>query len=238
MSFDLLAPHYRWMEALLAGELLQHCRTRWMSEIAPPRRALLVGEGPGRMLEACVKTWPGCAFTVIDSSSRMIEQARKRWRQQNDKAAVEFIEADLRTWPAPTGAYDLVVTNFFLDCFAPVELEWVINKLGAASAPSSAWLVSDFQVPRDGWRRIRAQIVLALAYGFFRMATDITAHRISSPDDGLQSAGFALQRREYFNFGLLHADLWRRVAPIKNRDSAASIRQARHSHRDANATMA
>ena len=76
MSFNRLAPHYRWMEAVLAGGVLQQCRTRWLAEVRTPRRALLAGEGPGRMLEACVQAWPECEFTALDSSNGMIERAR------------------------------------------------------------------------------------------------------------------------------------------------------------------
>src|SRR5439155_22241467 len=33
MSFDTLAPHYRWMEFILAGKKLQRCRTAFLDEI-------------------------------------------------------------------------------------------------------------------------------------------------------------------------------------------------------------
>ena len=44
MSFDLLAPHYRWMEFILAGEKLQRCRTAFLDELPAARNILLVGE--------------------------------------------------------------------------------------------------------------------------------------------------------------------------------------------------
>ncbi|HXC98086.1 MAG TPA: hypothetical protein VN048_02010, partial [Verrucomicrobiae bacterium] len=36
-DFDLLAPHYRWMEWLLAGPKLHRCRTAFLPAIPPPR---------------------------------------------------------------------------------------------------------------------------------------------------------------------------------------------------------
>lgn len=210
MSFDRLAPHYRWMEAVLAGNVLQRCRTRWLSEVRTARRALLVGEGHGRMLEVCAEALPNCGFTVLDSSAGMMEQAKQRWRRRGRGHAATFVTCDLRDWPVEEAAFDLVVTNFFLDCFAPNELKTVIVKLGSAAAPSASWLLSDFTIPEAGWRRLRAWMVLALAYGFFRVATGISARRVTPPDEHLGATGFSLCRREEFNHGLLRADLWRR----------------------------
>ena len=55
MSFDLLAPHYRWMEWVLAGEKLQRCRTAWLEVLPAPARVLILGEGNGRFLEALMR---------------------------------------------------------------------------------------------------------------------------------------------------------------------------------------
>lgn len=208
MSFDRLARHYRWMEAVLAGGLLQRCRVRWFSEVRDASRVLLAGEGNGRMLEACASAFPSCSFTVLDQSARMLAQGRRRWERLGGKQAILFQQADLRDWRIDQPDFDLVVTNFFLDCFSPEELTRVIANLSAAASPEARWLVADFTVPPGGWRRARARVVLALAYRFFRLATGISARRITSPDEALREAGFVLRRREHFNHDLLHADLW------------------------------
>jgi hypothetical protein len=43
-DFDRLAPHYGWMESLLAGRKLQRCRAAFLHAIPPPRRALVAPE--------------------------------------------------------------------------------------------------------------------------------------------------------------------------------------------------
>lgn len=221
MSFDRLAPHYRWMETLLAGTVLQQCRTRWLAEIPLPRRALLAGEGPGRMLEVCGRAWPRCDFTVLDASVGMIKEARRGWHREAGATRVNFIAADARDWPAPRGTFDLVVTNFFLDCFGPEDLKRIVGTLGRAAAPDATWLVNDFRLPPAGWRRLRARLVLGLAYGFFGAVTDISARRITAPDESLRAAGFVLQRRDEFNFGLLGADWWQRRDSRSDGDRAS-----------------
>jgi ubiquinone/menaquinone biosynthesis C-methylase UbiE len=162
------------------------------------------------MLEACATKMPRCQFTVLDQSEGMLVRARDRWRKSGGGQNITFECADARQWRGDAGAYDLVVTNFFLDCFGPGELHQVIANLGAAATPHAWWLVADFSVPPTGWRRARARAVLAAAYGFFRLTTGISANRIASPDPDLESGGFVLRQRERFNFGLLRADLWAR----------------------------
>lgn len=210
MSFDRLAPHYRWMEAVLVGGLMQRCRTHWMNEVRDSRHALFVGEGNGRMLEACATALPECRFTVLDRSEEMLRQARRRWKQSGGSQPITFEQADLRYSSAVGDKYDLIVTNFFLDCFSPEELPQVISNISLSASARSRWLVADFCLPQNGWRRARARASLALAYGFFRVTTGISARRITPPDDALSAAGFVLQKREHFNFGMLNADLWER----------------------------
>ena len=58
MSFDRLAPHYRWMERILAGEKLQRCRTAHLDSVNTAERVLLAGEGNGRFLVHLRHTLP------------------------------------------------------------------------------------------------------------------------------------------------------------------------------------
>ena len=50
MSFDRLASHYQWIEAVAFGRDLQRARLAFLEELDSPRRALLAGEGDGRFL--------------------------------------------------------------------------------------------------------------------------------------------------------------------------------------------
>lgn len=190
------------------------------------------------MLDACARAWPDCEFTVLDVSVEMIKQARRRSTQVSKGVSVNFIAADAREWSGPRGKFDVVVTNFFLDCFAPGDLNRVVENLSAVAAPNATWLVSDFRLPPAGWRRWRARLVLSSAYGFFRAATDISARRITPPDDALQAAGFVLRRRESFNFGLLHADSWQRLDSFSAQERSAGGTRQRNSHRNPRVAMA
>ena len=210
MSFDCLAPHYRWMEAVCAGRLLQRCRVRWLDEVRNARRVLLAGEGNGRMLSACARTMPESEFVVVDQSQQMLTRARRTWEKSGQHQRVSFTQADLREWHTPTERFDLVITNFFLDCFAPGELQRVIDGIVAATTRRARWLNCDFAVPPGGWQRARALVGLKMAYAFFRWTTAISANRIIDPSTFLCAAGFALNAREQFDHGLLYSELWER----------------------------
>ncbi|HWD19381.1 MAG TPA: class I SAM-dependent methyltransferase [Verrucomicrobiae bacterium] len=206
-NFDWLAPHYRWMEPILAGSKMQKCRTAFLSSIPPPRRALLVGEGHGRFLAALLAIHPQAQCVCLDASAGMLQAARERL---GGDPRVEFVHADLAAWTPPAEPFDLIVTNFVFDCFTEEQLAALIPKLAAAAAPQARWLVADFCAPPRGLARWRAQAILAVMYVFFRWATGIAAQRLPEPAPLLVRAGFALRGRRFADWGLLHSDLWER----------------------------
>jgi ubiquinone/menaquinone biosynthesis C-methylase UbiE len=211
MSFDTLAPYYLWLERLLAGNKLQRCRLAWAGEVRSARQALVVGVGPGRFLEECVRGLPEAHFTCVDASSGMLAQARQRWQDAGGEPdRIRFIHARLPEWEPEPGAYDLIVTHFFLDCFPPKELVRVLAALSRGARPGAHWLLADFRVPERGWLKWRAQLILAFAYTFFRVVTKLPAGKITPPDALLRRNGFELLGRRLSEWGLLHSDLWRR----------------------------
>jgi ubiquinone/menaquinone biosynthesis C-methylase UbiE len=215
MSFDRLARRYSAMEWLLAGRKLQTCRTAFLEDAARARSILLVGEGHGKFLEVLCRAAPEATISYVDASVEMgrVARARLTTHEQN---RVLFHSIPIMQFE-PGQKFDLIVTHFFLDCFAEEELGAVIERLAHFLLPEAAWIIADFQVPRQGWRRWRAQAILALAYSFFRMATQLAARRLVSPQALLQAQGLNLETRLEFNFGLLYAELWKMCGNQKSR---------------------
>ncbi|MBP7948400.1 MAG: class I SAM-dependent methyltransferase [Verrucomicrobiales bacterium] len=212
MSFDALAPHYRWMEFVLAGEKLQRCRTRFLGAVASPQRILLLGEGHGRCLTECCRRFPHAQITCADASANMLAQAERRLKGSGRGGAqVQFIHADVLDWKPPPRSFDLVITNFFFDCFRADQVARIVSSIAAVTAPHADWLVADFQMPSSGLKRVRAQVILWMMYAFFRMATQLPAKRLTTPDCSLRCAGFTLHRRIDAEWGLLCSDWWRRA---------------------------
>ncbi len=210
MSFDGLAPHYRWLERVLAGGLLQRARVAHIAVLDRARHVLLVGEGPGRFLEALRARSPSVSVTVVDASAAMLREAARSIARQ-ESATVELVQADLRVWHPPLAAFDAIVTPCVLDCFGPETLPTIIQRLAGSARPVADWLHIDFNVPPRGWRRARARAVHALMYSVFRAATRMEARVVTSPGPWLELAGFQRLQVDEFSHGLIRSEHWHRL---------------------------
>lgn len=211
MNFDCLAKCYGVMEAIAAGGKLQRCRIAFLDAIPPPRRVLLAGEGHGRFLSACAKRFPESEIVVVESSAGMIDVARARLEKLVPTAReIEFVHAPLLAWEHPVGAFDLIVTHFFLDCFpAQVHAE-VVSRLGELATPDAHWLLADFQIATARLARLRSQVIVGLLYGFFRLVCGLKADRLVAPEEDFEMAGFSRHSRITSEWGLLRSEWWRR----------------------------
>lgn len=229
MSFDAIAPHYRWLERITAGSLLQRCRVAHIAELKEARNILLLGEGRGRFLTQLLRINSEAQITCVDASQRMLELTRAdlhhrsrpsssavttedegRERAVTSASRVRFLHADILdgNWKSESAQYDAVASHFFLDCFQPDQLAHICSRIAANTVAGARWLISDFCVPDRGWQRLRARKILSGLYVCFRRVTRIPAQRLTPPDTHLTAAGFALKQRQHFNHGLLHSDIW------------------------------
>lgn len=211
MSFDRLAPHYRWIEIMCAGERMQRCRTRFLDELPAAHNILLLGEGHGRGLVECARRFPRAHITCVDASAGMLTQAQRHLARHGlEKGRTQFIRADILHWHPPAQSHDLIVTHFFLDCFRGDQLEAIIPRIASAAMPDASWLISDFQIAPAGWKRLRSRLILWSLYVFFRAVTRLPATKLIAPDPFLEQAGFHLHRRIETEWKLLHSDWWKR----------------------------
>lgn len=208
--FDWLAPHYAWVERSAFGGRLQWCRTALLGEVADARRALVLGEGDGRFLAAFLAANGGAAVDVVDASPGMAALARRRVAGVPGAAGrVRWHVADARVFAPPAPPYDLVVTNFFLDCFPAGELARLVPRVAGGLTPGGRWLVGDFAVPPGGAvRRAAARVALAGMYAGFALTTRIPAVRLADPGPALRAAGLSVVREERRLGGFLVAALW------------------------------
>lgn len=207
--FDVLAPHYDWMEAVLAGRKLERCREALIGYLPEVRNVLLVGEGHGKFLAEILRRNPEAEITCVDASARMLEVSRGRLERMGlPHERVRFVCADVREAELPVS--ELVVTNFFLDCLTEEQLEAVTRRLSDCLRPGGRWLVADFQIPPTGWKRVRAQWIHWLMYRFFRAVTRLPASGMHQPAPYLQRSGLMCEERREFDWGLLYSELWRK----------------------------
>lgn len=208
-SFDSLAAPYQALEVLTFGPLLHRCRTAHLARVSHCRRALILGDGDGRFLADLLRANPDVCADSVDISPGMLAAAQRRVRAiPGALERARFVRADVRSDPLPDSGYDLVVTNFVLDCFRPAELAAVVSRVAAACAPNTTWLDGDFRLPPSGWERIAARAALAGMYAFFRLATRMPNGRLTDPSPLLRAAGFRLEAEVSWLRGFLSSRLW------------------------------
>lgn len=207
MNCDRIAPWYRSLEYLSFGLALEQRRCHFLPQLSDARRVLMLGEGDGRFLAEFVTLNPTAEVDYVDSSAKMLQLAAER---AAGNSRLRFHQSDGLRNRLPTGAYDLIVTHFFLDCFADDAVTELIQKVSVAAAPSARWVVSEFREPENGWRRWRARAWIQGLYFGFRVMTGLRTERLPRYESALQASGFELKSEAIASAGLLVSQMWTR----------------------------
>lgn len=206
-NFDRIARPYRWLEYLSFGPMLERCRFYRIPQLADARRALVLGDGDGRFLARLLACNPELHVDAVDQSAAMLRLLERRVAAVEAGERVRVHQSDAQAF-APAGAYDLVVTHFFLDCFTTEEVQRLAEGIRPHLAPGALWLVSEFAIPR-GLAALPAKSIVAALYGAFRLITGLRVHTLPDYSGALIQAGFELEERKPFLAGLLVSDTWR-----------------------------
>jgi ubiquinone/menaquinone biosynthesis C-methylase UbiE len=211
-GYRRLSRAYRAMEFLAFGGDLERARFMHLGRLADRRRILVLGEGDGRCVERLARLSPNARILCVDSSPDMVERARSRIAGTQAQSRVEFVCADALAFEASPGAFDAIVTFFFLDCFEDAGVERILSRAGAFLEPGALWLFADFVEPAGGLRRLRARSWLAVLYAFFRWETGLSVRRLPSSEALLEKAGWRRVASTDFQLGLLRSSVYERSA--------------------------
>ncbi len=195
-GYDRLAPWYQAIEWLRFGGRLQTARIALLKDLPRCQRALFIGDGDGRLLQAFAAEQPECRVTSVDISAQMLARQRQRIGPGADSSQYQWVQADIRQYKLPRQRYDLIVTAFHLDCFQVAEIEALAVRLAAAVRPRGCWYVVDFAIPKRGWRRFWARFWTALMIAFFRWQTGlVTTEIVDLPELFLQHGWTVIGQR-------------------------------------------
>jgi ubiquinone/menaquinone biosynthesis C-methylase UbiE len=181
-----------------------------VQELACFKQVLILGEGDGRFLAEFLVANPNARVTVVDVSAGMREQAWHRVQHIPDvQKRVTWQLGDARRLMFPSQSYDLIVTNFFLDCFTANELERLVTRLVPTLTENGYWLVGDFALPQNRFARPLANQALLGMYLFFNVVTRISARQLVDPAPALKTHGFKLIKERKRLKGFLVSSLWK-----------------------------
>ena len=204
MNFDRIARFYGPMETGFALGFLKRCREAFLHEIPTPHDVLMIGEGQGRFLSVFCKRFPCAAITVLDGSERMLEISKTKLA---NTSGIGFVHSMIEDWKTEK-RYDLIITNFMLDCVPEDQLEGVIEKIASLAKPNADWLVAEFHEPEKGPVKWCSRIIVGLLYAFFRKTTGIESDRLCPHEVFFTKAGFACARQRTSCGGLLKSEWW------------------------------
>ncbi|HEY0760529.1 MAG TPA: class I SAM-dependent methyltransferase [Acidisarcina sp.] len=216
--FDRLARSYVWLEYLSFGPMLSRTRLHYLSEMARARRVLVLGDGDGRFLQSLLRSNDQAIFDVVDSSGAML--AELAGRANHDPRvrlhccdALDFEPSKARMTASPVcsaeGApYDLVVSHFFLDCFATGELEQLLSRIRPHLAPHASWVVSEFALPGSKAGSWLAAGLIRGMYLAFGLLTGLRVRELPNYAWAFRRAGLRRSRYKLRVGGLLTSELW------------------------------
>ena len=210
MNCDRIAASYRWFEYAAFGRRLQRHRLHYLSLVQKSRRALLLGDGDGRFLTQLALRNSALEIDSIEVSQKMTELSDRRLKRNQvpNPGRIRFFCDDARLANFPPCHYDLVVTNFFLDCFTDQQVYAFADTVAMHLTPGAFWLVSEFRKPSGGWRAAHAEAWLRTMYLFFRLSAQLQTKQLPNSREILAGRGFRLQSEYSSMAGFVVSELW------------------------------
>jgi len=120
----------------------------------------------------------------------MIDLARQRV-PFGERSRVEFHQIDAVADSLPEGPFDLCRYSFFPRHPGLSRCRSSDPQVTAVLAPGADWLVSEFQEPASGVRRLHASLWLRAMYGFFSAITGLRVSKLPPYRDLLTRSGLS-----------------------------------------------
>jgi tRNA (cmo5U34)-methyltransferase len=213
-DFDLVAPIYDGLAALVFGGAIRRAQTRLLPALREAERALIIGGGTGWFLLELLDRTDVEHVLYVEKSENMLNKSRDlliarapQWLNR-----VEFRLGTEESVTAQDGGFDLLVTNFFLDLFQDTNCSNMIEQLASKLSSSGRWLFVDFHTPEGGWQRTASDALYTVMYGFFSLTSQIESRRPPEYQATFDRLGIQTELEETFYATMIRAKLMRKLA--------------------------
>lgn len=209
-GYDRLAPWYATIERCVFGRRLERARRQLLGELPRFQRALVLGDGDGRILAELIDRDRASQFISLDHSRRMLALQQRRV-PKSEHHRIAWLHADARDLPLAANHFDLLVTICLTDCFERPTLQTAIVDWTARTTAAAIWWHVDFIMPRGRLARILAATTSAAMHAFFRWQTDLPNRHLDDPDPLIQAAGWAPLATQSMSHPFIRSRLYRRT---------------------------
>ncbi|MCB1318277.1 MAG: class I SAM-dependent methyltransferase, partial [Leptospiraceae bacterium] len=231
-NFDAIAPYYDALLWVTSGSTILRSQTALLPEIYERAKTIrsiaVIGGGTGAFLDALLNRWPESIplpdVYSIDASERMLRISRARMARKHPDSLhrLYFIHRRLpwRTDKPPPGwpRFDLIITNYVLDCFDDATVAQVQSQLHQLLKTNGLWLCVDFYVQQPGRiRRVLARTIIRGLYLFFHITTGLRPTRLPAYDRFFSEHDYRLRAEKTHAFQLIRARLHEKKADAASR---------------------
>lgn len=197
----MIAPFYDALARMVFGESLDRAQQVFLTEIKAGSKVLIIGGGTGKILE-WLPEGLGLQIHYIELSQGMLQKARLRVSKGN---TIQFSCQDVRK---TEGNYDVIIANFFLDCFCAEDLQDVLLHLKGLLIREGKLLVTDFY-PTDAWQE---KLLIKLMHQFFGVVAKLEAKALTNIHDQIKAVNFQTINVRFFRNGTIFSTVYRPLA--------------------------
>lgn len=201
-DFNTIAPIYDALARIAFGRSLDRAQQSFLSHVEPNAKVLIVGGGTGKILE-WLPEGLDLQIDYVEMSQGMLRKASARVSKDNQ---VQFICQDIRE---VRGQYDIIIANFFLDCFSSKDLESILSHLKGLLDPKGKLLVTDFY-PTNVWHH---KLLIKSMHWFFRTITQLEADQLVDIHEKVKAAELLPVALAFFRSGSVFSAVYQ---PLTN----------------------
>ena len=205
-DFSRLAPVYDLLGSVVFFGALRRSQNYFLEEMNSPEKVLILGGGTGTFLIDLLKNSGIKSVDYVDISPGMIKKAKKKFVNSEIQCEVNFICGGINE--IPKNNYDLICTNYFLDCFSDEALEGLIPQLEKSLAGKGHWLFTDFC--QDESSGLNRRWLIRFLYGFFSVTCNLKIKQLPNFSTHFKSADLEKINEKFFLRGLLKSVLFRK----------------------------
>lgn len=199
-NYDKVASMYDRLSRLVFQRSQIDAQVSLLKYIPAGSRLLIVGGGTGWILEQLPAVH--LSVTYVEISANMIALSKKRQLHQN---TVEFIHLPIESF-VPVHDYDVILTPFLFDNFAPERAQPVFQQLHQLLVKDGVWLFTDFEKSR-WWHKL----LLKTMYTFFRLVAAVEAKSLYDMSACFREAQYQVVHRASYYVGFIQSVVYRKT---------------------------